>query len=397
MSLALASGDQHDSDSSDNEIEEENDDPFVEMVRAQAQEEEEEEEEQQHQQVTAGGGSGAPAAAAVAAAAAATLPPPPPPAAGPNLAGRSHERDVQFREEACAAFVALGLHADSRLQKSQVLSRDPDVPSGGRDRCPRPLWALIKSHGGFIEAGRFGVSRTRILRQFNLWRVEQFSRAGGRLTPVISEEDLQAVLDQAVPSADALMTETAEYRRLYSSASKAAQCREKSSRLEVWRSDDCRSFWKAQRTRIINVLKDAAINHPDVDGYVESNTHTDDVYAELSGILARSNPSLAEELTISCDFCCVEVKGVSDCDCLDVVAEEAYDMYVGFLLRHVGAYSGGDGKAFSSPPLDAVVPFASAVALYNIAGALLLKASKQTRYVFFIHHLCMCMITAEKC
>ena len=380
---ALASGDQHDSDSSDDEIEEDDDDPFVEMVRAQAQEEEEQ------QQVTAGGGSGAPAAAA---AAPPPPPPPPPPAAGPNLAGRSHERDVQFREEACAAFVALGLRADSRLQKSQVLSRDPDVPSGGRDRCPPPLWALIKSHGGFIEAGRFGVSRTRILRQFNIWRVEQFSRAGGRLTtPVISEEDLQAVLDQAVPSADALMTETAEYRHLYSSASKAAQSREKSSRVEVWRSDDCRSFWKAQRTRIINVIKDAAINHPDVDGYVESNTHTDDVYAELSGILARSNPSLAEELTASCDFCSVEVKGASDCDCLDVVAEEAYDMYVGFLLRHVGAYSGGDSKAFSSPPLDAVVPLASAVALYNIAGALLLKASKQTRYVFFNHHLCVCM------
>ena len=41
------------------------------------------------------------------------------------------------------------------------------------------------------------------------------------------------------------------------------------------------------------------------------------------------------------------------CDCIEVVAVEAYDMFVGLLLKHVGAYSGGDAMAFCSPPAGA--------------------------------------------
>ena len=68
------------------------------------------------------------------------------------------------------------------------------------------------------------------------------------------------------------------------------------------------------------------------------------------------------------------------CDCIEVVAVEAYDMFVGLLLKHVGAYSGGDAMAFCSPPAGAAVPIASTDALYNIAGALLCKVSKRTAH-----------------
>jgi hypothetical protein len=203
--------------------------------------------------------------------------------------------------------------------------------------------------------------------------VATFSRAGAPLVaPTIHEEALRAVLEQVVPPAGALMDETAAFRIVASSAN---DCRRKASFVEVWKGDPCRHFWDDQRTNIIGVLFAAALDHPDEAGYVNRHTHTDQVYDELVGILASANVALA---ATKCDFCCEEVRGVDVCDCIEVVAVEAYDMFVWLLLKHVGAYPGGDAKAFCSPPPGAAVPIASTDALYNIAGALLCKVSAQT-------------------
>ena len=297
------------------------------------------------------------------------------PGVGPGLPGRSPKRNVEFKAEARAAFVEMELRGDSSLPQAQVLARDPSAPSGGRKTCPLPLWSLIQAHGGYVEQGRFGVSRGRIVAQFKLWRVATFSIAGAPLvTPAITEGDMQDVLEQVVPSAEALMDETAAFRKLASSVN---NCRGMASRVEVWTSDSCRHFWEVHRDNIIVILMDAAMNHPNTAGYVERHTHTDVVYDELSGILALDNVELA---ATGCDCCCEAVKGDDDCDCMDVVAVEAWDMFVGKLLAHVGAYSGGDAKAFSAPPLGAVVPIASTDALYNIAGALLCKVTKRTQF-----------------
>ena len=97
---------------------------------------------------------------------------------------------------------------------------------------------------------------------------------------------MQDVLEQVVPSAEALMDETAAFRKLASSVN---NCRDKASRVEVWTSDSCRRFWEVHRDNIIVILMDASINHPNTPGYVERHTHTDVVYDELSGILALDN------------------------------------------------------------------------------------------------------------
>jgi hypothetical protein len=296
-------------------------------------------------------------------------------AAGPGLRGRSSARDGVFKREAREAFVAMGLLGDSRIPHAQVLARAPDAASGGRKTCPLPLWTLIQEHGGYVEEGRFGVSRRRIVGQFNLWRVATFSRGGAPLVaPKIHEEALRAVLDQVVPPAGVLMDETAAFRIVASSAN---DCRRKASFVEVWKGDPCLCFWRGQRKNIIGILMEGALDHPGEAGYVARHTHTDEVYDELFGILASANVELA---ATKCDFCCEDVRGVDVCDCIEVVAVEAYDMFVMLLLKHVGAYSGADAKAFCSPPPGAALPIASTDALYNIAGALLRKVSKRTAF-----------------
>ena len=358
--------DDDDDDADDDDDDDDDDDNhFAEIIRQQALGEQAEAAREAEKGATAvqlAAAGGGPAAA---------------PAVGPGLPGRSHARDAEFRAQARLAFDAMELHGDSRLPQAQVLARDPDAPSGGRDKCPRPLWDLIKSHGGYIEEGRFGVSRRRIIGQFNQWRVSKFSVAGARLVaPSITREDMQAVLGQVVPGVDVLIAETAAFRDDYSSAS---NCRQKSSAVEVWASDECRRFWEAQRARIIHILLDAALDHPTKAGYVETHTHAHDAYTELSAILTMTNAVLAAQLAAGgCDFCCEAVKGVATCDCIAVVADEAVDMFIGKVLAYVGDYSGGDAKAFSSPPEHAVVPIASTDALYNIAGALLFKVTKKT-------------------
>ena len=192
-------------------------------------------------------------------------------AAGPGLRGRSSARDGVFKTEAREAFVAMGLLGDSRIPHAQVLARAPDAASGGRKTCPPLLWALIQEHGGYIEEGRFGVSRRRIVKQFNLWRVATFSRAGASLVaPTVHEEALRAVLDQVVPPAGALMDETAAFRSVASSAN---NCRRKASTVEVWKGDPCRRFWDDQRKSIIRVLLTSALDHPDQAG-TSLNTRT---------------------------------------------------------------------------------------------------------------------------
>ena len=64
------------------------------------------------------------------------------PAAGGAVAARNN---ATFKADACAAFVQMGLHADSSIPHAQVLARPPDAASAGRDRCPPPLWALIQT------------------------------------------------------------------------------------------------------------------------------------------------------------------------------------------------------------------------------------------------------------
>ena len=68
------------------------------------------------------------------------------------------------------------LRGDSSLPQAQVLARDPSAPSGGRKTCPLPLWSLIQAHGGYVEQGRFGVSRGRIVAQFKLSTRAQMKR-----------------------------------------------------------------------------------------------------------------------------------------------------------------------------------------------------------------------------
>ena len=59
--------------------------------------------------------------------------------------------------------VPLSRRWEYKLPPAPVLGRDPAAPSAGRDACPRALWKLIVSHGGYIEEGRNGVSRSRII------------------------------------------------------------------------------------------------------------------------------------------------------------------------------------------------------------------------------------------
>ena len=59
--------------------------------------------------------------------------------------------NAKFKADARAAFVQMGLHADSKIPPAQVLARPPDAASAGRERCPPPLWALIQTHGRYTE------------------------------------------------------------------------------------------------------------------------------------------------------------------------------------------------------------------------------------------------------
>ena len=56
--------------------------------------------------------------------------------------------DSKFKADARAAFVQMGLHADSNIPHAQVLARPPDAASAGRERrvhrLQPPLWALIQ-------------------------------------------------------------------------------------------------------------------------------------------------------------------------------------------------------------------------------------------------------------
>ena len=84
-----------------------------------------------------------------------------------------------------------------------------------------------------------------------------------QIAPSTTREDLQAVMGQVVPGVDGLIAETAAFRGDYSSAS---NCRQKSSAVELWASNECRCFWEAQRARVIHILLDAAIDHPKKPG-----------------------------------------------------------------------------------------------------------------------------------
>ena len=107
----------------------------------------------------AGGGASAAAPSAAAGGGASGAAP----SSSPSAPPRVPRNDVLFKADARAAFAAMNLHAEYKLPPAPVLARDPDAPSAGRDTCPRALWKLIVSHGGYIEEGRNGVSRSRII------------------------------------------------------------------------------------------------------------------------------------------------------------------------------------------------------------------------------------------
>ena len=317
--------------------------------------------------VAAAGGAVAGGAAAGGAAAATRT------AAGSAAASGVPRNNAQFKTAARAAFAEMGLGADSRIPPAQVLARDPAAASGGRDRCPPALWALIKSHGGYIEEGLNGVSRARILNQFRLWRKDAFGLGAGARPAAaapVSRVALLTVLQQLVPDVDVLIVETAGKRTKLSTVT---EHRPLTKHVEIWARADCDEFWAEQRSRIITVMVDAAHDHPTDKLYVDNNTHAHSAYAGLCTILRRRDAWPFQRGT-SCNFCMVQ-RAQDACDCLWMVAYEAVDMFIDVVLGHVDDSS---APRLTSPPAEAILPIESADALYNIAGALLYKVRQRT-------------------
>jgi hypothetical protein len=321
----------------------------------------------------AGGGASAaaPSAAAGGGASAAA------PSSSSSAPPRVPRNDVLFKADARAAFAAMNLHAEYKLPPAPVLARDPDAPSAGRDTCPRALWKLIVSHGGYIEEGRNGVSRSRIMNQFRLWRKDTFGGGVGgvHLAPALDGTSLAAVLEQLVPDVGVLMVETADMRFKLSTVTRI---RPTTRHVEVWTRDDCSPFWSAQRNNIVAVMVEAARDHATDKMYVGRMTHTHAPYAALFTIL-RQRREWPFTHGASCDFCMVRT-GRDACDCLWVVAVEAVDMFTRVVLDHVDYDS--NARRLTSPPADAIVPIASADAVYNISGALLYKVKERTTGTF---------------
>ena len=287
------------------------------------------------------------------------------PAAGGAVVARNN---ATFKADARAAFVQMALHADSNIPHAQVLARPPDAASAGRERCPPPLWALIQTHGGYTEQGRNGVSRSRIINQFRLWRKDTFGGGEGArrvAATAVTQTSLATILQQLVPHVGVLMASTAGMR---DEQSTVLRNRPTTQSVQLWTGTDCEGFWTAQRNSIITVIATAAHDHAKDKRYIEKMTHTRASYVGLNTILVeRDCPPFQRDA--SCDFC--EGRGTARCDCLWMVAYEAVDMFVRIVLDHVN--EDPDTRRLVSPPGNASVPVESADAVYNIAGALLFK------------------------
>jgi hypothetical protein len=159
----------------------------------------------------------------------------PHPAAGVGVA----RNDVNFKANARAAFVQMGLGADSKIK---VLARPPDATSGGRERCPPALWTLIQAHGGYFEAGRNGVSRARIINQFRLGRKDTFGGGDGArrvAATLVSRASLVTILQHPVPGIVVLMTSTADMR---SKQSTVTRNQPQTASVQLWAGPDCDGF-----------------------------------------------------------------------------------------------------------------------------------------------------------
>ena len=293
---------------------------------------------------------------------------------GPARAGR---RNAQFKAEVCAAFNTIGLDAGSCLPPTHVLARDPDVLSGGLATCPRELWQVIQAHGGFVNAGRIGVSRRKIVNQFRLWKLEKFGQSTAvrqvvAPPPATTKMSTLAVLHELVPCMSEL---TAEMTGVHAKMSCLRRIRRWEQDIQLWASDACKRFWEAELGNTLMVVVDAVHDHLRDGMYIETHTHTGEPVRRLWAILEADDD--AKMLATNCKFC---PRRGAVCNCIQMAAYEAVEMFVGVVLRHVGYDEHAEKLALKSPPPDAIVPAGSVDALYNAAGALLCKVRKKTSF-----------------
>ena len=97
-----------------------------------------------------------------------------------------------------------------------------------RRRCPV----------GVTSRNRNGVSRSRIMNRFRLWRKDTFGGGVGsvHLAPALDWTCLAAVLEQLVPDVGVLMVETADMRTKFSTVTRI---RPTTRHVEVWTRGDC--------------------------------------------------------------------------------------------------------------------------------------------------------------
>jgi hypothetical protein len=184
----------------------------------------------------------------------------------------------------------------------------------------------------------------------------------------VSRASLVTILQRSVPGVDVLKTSTADMR---SKQSTVTRNRLQTASVQLWAGPDRDGFWTAQRHRIIMVMADAAHDHAKDKRYIEKMTHTRAAYADLCAILAGRECSPFQR-GASCDFC--KGRGTLACDFLWMVAWEAVDMFTRVVLDYVN--EDPSERRLQSPRGDEVVPIESTNALYNMAGALLLKVKK---------------------
>ena len=288
------------------------------------------------------------------------------PAGLPQSAARSRERDEKFKMQAWTAFEKMGLTSRCRLPQSQVLARSPTSESN-LDKCPLPLWELIQEHGGYVDKGRYGVSRGRIVSQLRQWKKARYQSMSA-VSSTDSLGNIILVLQGLVPQVTTLLEMTKQLHARASTLMHARPCTAK----VVWTGARCNEFWEHQRNWLILIFAEATCDHHDDALYLEVHTHTQDRYDALRSVLREANGDFD---AANCQLC---AKWYRKCNCLLMVAWETCDMFTQTFMDHLI-----DGREPSvvkivSPPTNAVLPVGSAEALYNIAGAVLFKIKKKS-------------------